>query len=190
MENQISWSLRGATVITADDAQLLMPHGNHQLLIGRALEALSDDKDFEGIGKATVDNLPWSIKAIVESNNGRTPVWATHLKCQLGTGYVSQNCYPFVYADRDLRPPTTKSLTLEITGTASNPFLASVYPGRVLPPLPWELYGSANLADYEMSAAFWRTHSFLFDGAIARHKQDTSPNWFIDAPSPLALLLR
>lgn len=190
MDDQITWSLQGATVIAADDALLFMPHGNHRLLIKKALDLLSNDIDFTVPLKVTVHDLPWPIKAIVEPNDCRIPIWATHAHHQRGERVETAGLSPFVCASRELRLPITKSLTIDIAGTMNNPVINAVYPGSVLPLLPWQIGDANDVAEYEMSVAFWQTHSFVFDKTIAFGQQDSLPDWYTDVSSPLPLLLK
>lgn len=188
MDNQITWSLRGATVIAADDALQLMPQGNHQLLISKALDIISRSQDVAVPAIVTAYDIPWPIKAIVEPNNARAPIWGTHALHQTDAVGSHTELSPFVCASRDHRLPMTKALTFEFTGTMNHPVIRRVYPGDLLPPLPWQVDSSANVTEYEMSAAFWRIHSFLFDRAIVRGVQENAPHWYGTTPSPFTLL--
>lgn len=190
MDDHIVWSLRDTPVSTNFDAQLLLPHGNHRLLIKRALDLLSREVSVLSSTVHTIYNLPWPIKSIIEPNVGREPLWAVHTRLPSDIGKKGQQLSPFICANRDIRPSMTKSLTIHITGTLDNPVVTSVYPGEPLPPLPWTIDGNMNRTAYANSLEFWRRHSFLYDKTIAYRQQELAPDWFSDIPSPLPLLVR
>lgn len=193
MNDPMVWSLRGKPVIITDDAHFsskFSPTTEHRLLVKRALEQLSNTPKFTVPTKVTVDTLPWPIRAIVESNNGRQQRWATHLRHQHLQSDDVDTAVPFVFMNRDLKLPVTKSLTLEIIGTKEHPIIKDIYPGQILPPLPWELTAQTDLAVFVKSMLFWRSHSFLYDKSCVVDKlRETAPSWCTYLTPPTLLLL-
>jgi hypothetical protein len=168
-------------VAVADDAcfaSKYMPDGQHRLLVKKALDLLSKDTGPAIPSTVTIDDLPWPIKLTIEPNKGRKPLWSTHKRHASMPHIDREKLSPFIFMDRDLPLPMTKSLTIEIVGSNSHPSIIDIYPGSVVPSLPWQIDHEENLLDYMISVTFWQEHSFLYDiSCVATKLHDNAPSW-------------
>lgn len=182
------WLLNNRPVVIADDAHFsseYLPDARHGLHVKNALDIVTK-RQLAIPATVTVDGLGWPVKAIVEPNHGRRPLWGTYTQHR---HLEAQGLSPFVYIDRDQRLPMTKTLTLELTGTLERPVMTNVYAGSEIPLLPWQLSEDNDVIGYRQSLEYWASHSLLFGRSLIKEDklQDTPPLWYVDQSSRLLL---
>lgn len=170
------WKCGGQNVYispTADIPNGYRPGHRYSSLVQRLLEGVEPwERDLNPI--ETFYDLKEPLRAIVTPNNGRKPVWGIHVGHKARRPELS----PFVHGDGELE--FTRSLTVELAGSPSQPKIVRIYPGEYVPPLPWQV--SAWDADGGMEACreFWSGHSYIYERALIQRgtQTNTIPNWY------------
>ena len=86
---------------------------------------------------------------------------------------------PYIGLDSVDPRNTTKTATLELTGTVERPILTRAYPGEYMPPLPW--MSSARKADGGRQACidYWNSHAYILRDSNPPHElTNEPPEWY------------
>lgn len=167
------WQYRGQKVhvpSTADIPYLYRQHSPLAYIVQQAIDSVETWK--EGATPTYTNGHADMILSVVPID-GREVIWAKHRGHKARQVQVS----PFVTVKS--RWPVTASFTLELAGTADQPWLVRAYPGEYIPPLPWQNSAKNAVGGVDACIAFWQQHAYIYsDGAVQPFSRAQEPDWF------------